>query len=467
MVRTFGQTQPVLLEAPPPAPTQDIAAPKRASSYHGFLILAGAAILSLFWIGVSAAYVWGYWGPAVLAAPLALKAVIVAALVLPPLLFAAVALAVVSARRMRDASRALVQATDRLFAVDDTASAQAAHLARSVRRELDGLNAGLDSAFQRMRSLEGLLETQIASLDAVGARADVRAQTIAALLQQENQRLESLGDGLTQTAGQAAEMVAGRAAQLKATMESAQGALTMAAQALDAKTADFRAAVTTASQAPLDAARALEAQATKIQDVSDATMGRAEFLLARHEKHRAQMQEIMQALKGQGEAFAREAVWLKDVSQATAQAKQDARQLVSEAVRECERLLRAGGELGVQTEKIRSLLQDATRDLERHLLRLPALAQDEARRVRQAMAQETEQLMDLSARTILALQLRDPQMVSTPEAKLHVTPNDDGLKTLARKLAANPSAQAPSKAWDMKALLAAVDQGDTPTDKQD
>src|SRR5690606_4699393 len=122
---------------------------------------------------------------------------------------------------------------DRLFAADDTAAANAARLARAVRRELDGLNTGLDVAFQRMRTLEAVLEKQISTLDDAGARAAVRGDTIAAKLHQESQRLEMLGDHLNQAAGRAGEAVAGRAAQIRATMESAEGTLKMATQSLD------------------------------------------------------------------------------------------------------------------------------------------------------------------------------------------------------------------------------------------
>src|SRR6201999_22520 len=135
---------------------------------------------------------------------------------------------------------------------------------------------------------------QISTLDDAGARAQVRGDSIAVRLNQESQRIESLGDTLTDAAGRAAETVAGRAAQLKATMESAEGTLKMATQSLDVQTAGFRAAITGAAEAPLQAAKSLEAQAARIEEVSDAAMGRAEFVLARQEKQRVQMQDLLQ-----------------------------------------------------------------------------------------------------------------------------------------------------------------------------
>ena len=557
MARTFGQNQPVLVEKPgetaPPAPER-APLPRLRKSRFPVFAYATAGLLSAFWIGTGAAYLWGYLGPQGLGAlPLPFAALIGAALLLPPFLFLGFAAALARASAMTDAARTLMAASERLFAADETAAANAARLARAVRRELDGLNTGLEVAFQRMRTLEAVLEKQISTLDDAGARAAVRGDTIAAKLHQESQRLEMLGDHLNQAAGRAGEAVAGRAAQIRATMESAEGTLKMATQSLDVQAAGFRAAITQAAEAPLEAARSLEAQATRIEEVSDAAMGRAEFVLARQEKHRAQMQELVQRLKDESEAFetalslqrtgmeqaieqlggearkfetvtgdaerhlelimsnavtragqltdafAQEAARLKDTSEAAntllaslsaamrdagagaqtligesaAQAKQDARLLVGEAMAECERLLRTAGELSAEAGRIRGLLSETTRDVEKHLIRLPGLAQEEARRVRQMMQSETEQILDLSARTLSTLHARSTQKITAPDAA-HAgggpmkpaapEPEAEGLKGLARKLTTRKPEprKGDAPAWEMKTLLAAAEQGEGP-----
>jgi hypothetical protein len=550
MVKSFGQpaATPVALEKPAqiPANSQVVAPiPRLKPSRFGTVALVSAAILSLFWVGVAGAFVWGWLGPVgLLTLPLSTKALVATGTLLPPFLFLAVASALARSVAMSESTRLLMIATDRLFAADETTANNAARLARVVRRELDGLNTGLDVAFQRMRTLEAVLEKQISTLDDAGARAQVRGDSIAARLNQESHRLETLGDHLTEAAGRAGEVVAGRAAQLKATMESAEGTLKMATQSLDVQAASFRGAITAAAEAPLEAAKSLDVQAQRIEQVADTAMSRAEFVLARQEKHRTQMQDLMQKLKDESEvfegalaqqrtgmeqavealggearkfemvtgdaerhlelimanaatraaqltgAFAREAERLKETSEAAAgvlanlsaslkdagdgaktligesaaQAKHDARLLVGEAMAECERLLRTAGEMSAEAGKIRSLLSETTRDVEKHLIRLPGLAQEEARRIRQMMASETEQMLDLSARTISTLHARATQKIAAADPVAGVAsvkpaePESEGLKGLARKLTAKKPA-ATGQRWDMKTLLAAAEQG--------
>jgi len=323
--------------------------------------------------------------------------------------------------------------------------------------------------------------------------------------------------------------------------------LKMATQSLDVQAAGFRAAVTQAAEAPFQAAKTLESQAARIAEVSDAAMGRAEFVLARHEKHRNQMGELVLKLRDESEsfetalnqqrasmelaiqalggetgkfetvaseaeqrldaimkatvnqasqltsAFALEAdrlklagenaskiltdlsMTLKDagvgaqtlIGESASQAKHDARLLVGEAMAECERLLRASGEMSAEASKIRHLLSETTKDMEKHLIRLPGLAEEEARRVRQMMVTETELILDLSARTMSTLHARSTNKLTPPDsggpmkAQAAAEPESEGLKGLARKLTMRKPSDtraAESKGWEMKTLLAAAEQ---------
>ena len=557
MVKNFERNQPVKLQPVTVADEPEIRLPSRpasrAPSRFPAAALTFAAILSAFWIGVWGAYLWGYFGPQGLSTlDMQQLALFAAAMALPPFLFIAIAAAFGRASHMGRTAEALQAAAEHLFTADDTAARGAVNLGRAVRRELDALNVGLDGAFGRMRALETSLENQVAALDEAGARAAVRGEAIAARLTQESQRLEALGDHLTDSANRASETVAGRAAQLRASIETAEGGLKMATQQLDVQAAGFRSAAQAAADAPHAAAVELDNQAKKIEQVSDAALARAEFVLARQEKHRGQMNELLSKLKedsavfegalaGQragmeqainalgGEAkrfemvtgdaerhlelimanaasragqltaaFAREAERLKDASElaqtvlaaligtlrdagtgaqtligeSAAQAKQDARALVGDAMGECERLLRAAGEMSAEAHEIRTSLSKAIEEVERHLTRLPTVAQGEAQRIRHMVQSETDQILDLSARTHSTIHARAARPSVAPQSQPET--ESEGLKGLARKLTQRPrrdlrdrdakdGGDKPSgKSWEMKTLLAAVETNGQP-----
>jgi hypothetical protein len=543
-MRNFERNQPLVLHNQGEA-EESKAAPRpqpRTPSRFPLLSFSLAAVFSAFWLGVWGAYLWGYLGTQGLARlELQQGAMFAAAMLLPPLLFIAVAMAFARANQMGKTAEALQAAAEYLFTADETASRSAIKLGRAVRRELDALNAGLDGAFARLRALETALENQVVALEEAGARAEVRGEAIAARLTQESRKLESLGDNLTDAASKAAEIMAGRSAQLRASIETAEGALKMATQALDVQAAGFRAAATAAADAPHLAAVELDNQAKKIEQVADAALARAEFVLARQEKHRSQMNELLGKLKedsatfegalaqqrtgmeqaigtlggeakrfemvtGDAErhlelimanaanranqltaAFTREAERLKDVSEtanslltglaaslreagagaqtligeSAAQARADARNLVGEAMAECDKLLRAAGEMSVEAGNMRAALAKTVEEVERHLTRLPTLAQGEAQRVRQMMQSETDQLLDLSARTLSAIHARVARP-SAPPPPPEV--EAEGLKGLARRLTQRPKrdlresvGMSGGKSWEMKTLLAAAD----------
>jgi hypothetical protein len=547
MARIPERNQPFAFSSPDTEAVLPAPAPRPAPK-AGLAVVAFALVLSVFWMGIGAAYLWGYFGLTGLAAlSVQQMALFAAAAVLPPLLFIAAAWALARGQAMRVTAQAMLEATDRLFAADETAARTAAQLGRAVRRELDALNAGLDGAFSRLRALETVLEKQIAALDEAGARAQVRGEAIATHLTQEAKRIENICDHISDAAGRAGETMAGRAAQLKTTIESAEGALKMAGQALDVQIAGFRASADAAVEAPHAAAIELDKQAKRIETVSDAAMARAEFVLGRHEKHRTAMGDLLQRLKddsaafeaalGQqrlgmeqavsalsGEAqkfesltgdaerhlelimanaaaraaqlttsFGREAERLKEssenantvlgnliaalreagtgaqtlIGESAAQAKLDAKALVGEAMGECEKLLRVAGTLSERASQIRAELAGTVQDVEHHLLTLPDIAQQEAQRVRQMVRAETEQILDLSARTLSTIHARsaitrEPQQNVSGIGDLPMDSDGDGLRGLARKLTQRPKRKGDSadpKNWEMRTLLAAAENG--------
>lgn len=543
---TIGSGQPVALQS---AETigESVARPvQRTEARFGIGVIVFAGVLSAFWAGAAAAYLWGYFGPKGLSGlDVQELAMFTAATFIPPLLFIATAWALARAQQLSEAANVLADATERLFSADETASRTAARLGRAVRRELDALNAGLDAALSRLRALESVLEGQIAALDEAGARTEVRGEAVAARLTAERERIETVSGTLSDSAARTAETVAGRVAQLKALIESAEGSLKSASATLDMQAAGFRAAASAAAEAPQAAAVELDRQAKRIESVSDAAMARAEFVLGRQERHRAAMNELMQRLKDEsaafeaalskerssiehaiqtlgGEAekfehvtgdaerhleeimataaarasqltanFTSEAERLRQASDAAtttlagmisalhdantgaqtligetaSEAKLNARALVGEAMAECERLLRASGELSAEATAIRATLGKTIEDVQQHLLTLPGVAQQEARRVREMVRTETEEILDLSARTLSTLHARSaprPSAVKQQEPSEVEQPETESLLGMAKRLTQRsrkkpPESGGDTKAWEMRTLLAAVE----------
>ena len=546
---TIGSSQPVVLQTAEPVGEAEARHAQRPEPKFGVAAIVFAGVLSAFWAGAAAAYLWGYFGPKGLSGlDVQELAIFTAATFIPPLLFMASAWALARAQQMGLAATALADATDRLFSADETASRTAARLGRAVRRELDALNAGLDGAFSRLRALESVLENQIAALDEAGARAEVRGEAVASRLTAERERIEAVAGTLSELAARAAETIAGRTAQLKASIESAEGTLKNAGTTLDTQAASFRAAAGAAADAPHAAAVELDRQAKRIESVADAAMARAEFVLGRQERHRGAMNELMQRLKDEsasfemalskerssieqaiqalgGEAqkfehvtgdaerhlelimsnasarasqltanFMREADKLKEASdsanttlanminalqeanagaqtligETASEAKVNARALVGEAMAECERLLRTSGELSAEAASIRTSLAKAVEEVQQHLLTLPGVAQQEARRVREMVRAETEEILDLSARTLSTIHARSaPRSIQRKPAEPVVPeqPEPESLLGMAKRLTQRPRKKSAEgsgdpKAWEMRTLLAAVENGD-------
>lgn len=727
-----------VLETPAPAKTPE--RPKKSARKEtGIGGLVFALIIACFWIGCAAAYLLGYAGPRGLGALDVQQMALYAAIILaPPILFIAIAWALARGQAMGHLVGQLSDRVELLVTADDVSAKTAAKLGRTVRHELDALNAGIDGAYQRLRALENVLQSQIAALDEAGARTDVRGEAVAKRLMQERERLESIGgllgeaaaragetvtqhatqlksvidsaqdalavsatqtgdtlsdrtselraviestkgtlansvgdvqsalasraedlkaaiaaaqealaasatgvndvlsdrtqelkttvlsaedaftastrraheilagqvdqlkqmvgsagdvllDGtirahellaerterandliatritqmksviessegtLDRAAGQASEHLAGRVAQLQSIIEMAEGKLAAASQGLEKQTADFRSSVDAAAQAPHNVAVELDKHAKQIEQVSDATMARAEFVLGRHERHRAQMNELLQKLRDEGQSFeqavqneraalekaiaglspeakkfetlasdterhvemimsnaaaragniagvlAAEAKRLTDISttasdslikitetlrqagesahlligDTAATAKSNANQLVGEAMAECDRLIRAAADLAAKSKEVSADLGRAVGDVNTHISTLPGIAQQEARRVRDMLRTETEEILDLSARTIATIHARTA--VKQPRVEGDAAQNDpDSLLSRARKLTQRPKRKSElrptepgdPKGWNMSTLLAAVESSETPEEKE-
>jgi hypothetical protein len=149
------------------------------------------------------------------------------------------------------------------------------------------------------------------------------------------------------------------------------------------------------------------------------------------------------------------------IGETASETKAHAKALVGEAMAECERLLRAAGQLASETSQIKDSLAQAVAEVEKHLLILPGVAQQEAARVREMVRSETEEILDLSARTLSTIHSRRAANTGQrhPQTEQVVQENGrDGLLGMARKLTQRSKRKdGEGKAWDMSTLIANVE----------
>lgn len=293
----------------------------------GRTALAFALILSAFWIGASAAFLFGFFGPEGLVG-LGPHILAFAASVafLPPFLFIASAYALVRAQAMGDVARRLALASERLMVADDSAVASTQRLGRAVRRELDALSQGLDAAYGRMRAIEKVLEERIAQLDEAGARAGVKTDAIAQRLREERDGIEQMASGLELAASRAADTLSTRGAQLKMSMdvsgnelratgqtiaETLEAATGRASEVLAGHSAELKLTVESTGDV-------LQSTTKKIAEFLDqAALQTAETLVGHSEELRATIQLASAEVRIASEKAA------SDLSQAATQASDD------------------------------------------------------------------------------------------------------------------------------------------------
>jgi hypothetical protein len=519
-----------------------------------------AVIVAALWAGAAAAFLAGYFRAQTVAglASFDIQFLAFALIVtfLPPLLFIAAGYAVSRAQAMQESAARLATVSERLTTADESAAGNAQRLGRTVRRELDAMSAGLDAVFGRLRALETALEDRVAQLEDASARAGVKAESIAQRLETEREGIEQLTRRMDEVSSRAAEMLAGRAAQLKTMLESAGGEIRSAGSQLETQATQFREAVETAAAVPRDTALELDRQAKQIESAADTAVARAEFVLARQERQRTAMAELLAQLKedaakfdvtveahcatasrtalmlsaeakkldeiadeglrridaamANAEArtsqlsggFGREAERVKEtadsaatsfarvveglreaaesarvlIAETTSDSQRRSKDFVGEAMGQCDQLLRAASSVAEQAEMARAILAKAAEDAERHIVSLPGVAQQEAAHVREAMRQETELMLDQSARTLATLQSRiqkraaGPQVEERPAAPEPQQPEpapepaNEGLRGLARRITGGaPKRKAeerPKSSYQWADVLAAAEKGD-------
>ncbi|HEY1838430.1 MAG TPA: hypothetical protein VGG36_12285 [Rhizomicrobium sp.] len=372
----------------------------------------------------------------------------------------------------------LAQERERIDQIACSLTDTAARASEIVAGRVAQLKATIETAEGSLKQAGTQLDAQAASFRAAADSAAEAPFKVAVELDKQAKAIEAVADATVARA----EFVLGR-------HERHRGSMNELLQRLADETATFESALAAQRSSLDEAARAIHAEAKKFETTVGDTDRQLDSTIANASARTTQL----------AQSFHREAEKMKEVSEsATAtlsrlvdslrdagvgaqtligetanEAKKNAKALVGEAMGECERLLRTAGELSAQAIDIRSTLSGAVAEVEKHLLTLPSLAQQEAARVRDTVRSETEQMLDLSARTISTMHARNAarnglRAAQPGEPEPEPQPNE-GLIGMARrltqrapKLKSLPQKQPPAdipdgKNWNMRTLLAAVE----------
>jgi len=361
---------------------------------------------------------------------------------------------------------------ERIETVSGSLSDSAARAAETVAGRTAQLKASIESAESALKTAGTMLDSQAANFRAAASAAADAPHAAAVELDRQAKRIESVADA----AMARAEFVLGRQERHRTGMNELM-------HRLKDESASFELALSKERSAMEQAIQALGNEAQKFESVTGDAERHLELIMANAAARASQ-------LTGN---FMREAEKLKEASDSAQttlhnmiaalhqansgaqtligetanEAKSNARALVGEAMVECERLLRTSGELAAEAREIRTTLAKTVEDVQQHLLTLPGVAAQEARRVRDMVRTETEEILDLSARTLSTIHARSvPRIARKPAEPVQPEPPEsEGLLGMAKRLThrqkkprSEPSAHAePGKGWEMRTLLAAVE----------
>lgn len=362
----------------------------------------------------------------------------------------------------------LSQERERIDGVAGTLTDTASRASEVVAGRVAQLKATIETAEGTLRTAGQSLDAQAANFR-IAAEAAAQAPHAAAVeIDRQAKQIESVSDA----AMARSEFILGRHEKHRLAMNELLGRLKDESATFEAALAEQRGALDKAIQA-------LYQQSDKFGNLAGDTERQIETIMANGVSRATQLTQ----------SYSREAERMKEASDAAnatlsrlvhslhdagagaqtligetaSEAKTHAKALVGEAMAECERLLRAAGQLASETSQIKDSLAQAVAEVERHLLTLPGVAQQEAARVRDMVRSETEEILDISARTLSTIHSRRAAHVGVRPAQQPDQPvpdsGNDGLLGMARKLTQRSKRKegGGDKSWDMSTLIANVE----------
>jgi hypothetical protein len=362
----------------------------------------------------------------------------------------------------------LSQERERIDSVAGLLTDNAARASEIVAGRAAQMKAMIESAEGTLRIAGNSLEMQAGAFRTAAEAAAEAPHAVAVELDRQAKRIEAVSDA----AMARAEFVLGRherhrsamselLQRLKEESTSFEDALNRQRMTLEQTIAGLSAQAGKfeglAGNAERDMEMAMAATAARANQIASAFGREADRMREISETAAATLNRLVDSLHDAGTGA--QAL----ISETAANAKSDAKALVGEAMAECHRLLRAAGELSAEAAQMKKTLGEAAGEVEKHLLALPGVAQQEASRVRELVRSETEEILDLSARTLATVHSRSaarPTLNLKIEEQIPSEPENESLISRARKLTQRPPKRkeaAEAKSWDMSALLAAAE----------
>ncbi|MBV9330164.1 MAG: hypothetical protein JOZ55_01280, partial [Alphaproteobacteria bacterium] len=349
----------------------------------------------------------------------------------------------------------------------------AARAGETVTARAAQLRATIESAEASLRSAGQALDTQAIAFRQTVQQASEGPKNAVLELDSQAKRIESVSDAALARA----EFVLGRHERHRSAMNDLLHRLKQETSGFETALASERAAIETAVSSLGSEAMRFEnlvGDADRKLDVIMANASARAVQLA--QSYSREVERLNESASSANAVLAKLIEALRDagtgaqalIGEPTGQAKADAKSLVGEAMAECDKLLRTAGEMSIEAGVIRQTLATAVEDVERHILSLPSIAQQEAQRVRALVRSETDQLLDLSARTLATIESSagvtlPPRPALQPRVETPVAEDADGFRGFARKLSrkqrkmnARADMRGQETKWQMSELLAAA-----------
>lgn len=267
------------------------------------LSLYAAFGASGLWLGGVGAFIWGYYKPSGLA-ELALhwQAALLAVWLLPVALIWLSALMARRAEALRLTTEDLGMIAWKLTQPEDTAAREVARVGRAVRHEIDAMNAGLENALGRVRTLESLLAERSSAVARVTEEVTRKVDVIRDGLQEERDRLAELVLAMHNEVEAMTESVSSRAGAVKQAVAEASRGFAEAQAALQIQIDNIQAATSVSAEGARLVGEEIGREASRFEAVAEAALARADSLSQRHERQRAVLLDAIERLREEGQS---------------------------------------------------------------------------------------------------------------------------------------------------------------------